>query len=63
MIEKRLMTLNEFCEYTGWSKTKAREIVKRDNVDFVVKLGNKYFVIKDAFDSYLKNCAVHHIPI
>ena len=62
-MEKRLLDINEVCEYTGWGKTKVREIVKRDDSEFTIKLGNKYFVDKKKFDNYLDNCIKYHIPV
>lgn len=62
-MEKRLLDINEICEYTGWGKTKVREIVKRDDSKFTIKLGNKYFVDKKKFDNYLDNCIKYHIPV
>ena len=62
-MEKRLRDINEVCEYTGWGKTKVREIVKRDDSKFTIKLGNKYFVDKKKFDNYLDNCIKYHIPV
>lgn len=62
-MEKRLLDINEVCEYTGWCKTKVREIVKRDDSKFTIKLGNKYFVDKKKFDNYLDNCIKYHIPV
>lgn len=62
-MEKRLLDINEVCEYTGWGKTKVREIVKRNDSKFTIKLGNKYFVDKKKFDNYLDNCIKYHIPV
>ena len=62
-MEKRLLDINEICEYTGWGKTKVREIVKRNDSKFTIKLGNKYFVDKKKFDNYLDNCIKYHIPV
>lgn len=62
-MEKRLLDINEVCKYTGWGKTKVREIVKRDDSKFTIKLGNKYFVDKKKFDNYLDNCIKYHIPV
>lgn len=62
-MEKRFLSLKELCEYTGWGMTKVREIVKRDSCDFAVRLGNKYFVDKDAFDAHLVQCMKYHLPV
>ena len=62
-MDKALLSLNEVCEYTGWGKTKAREILKRKNSNFTVRLGNRLYVNKKLFDDYLEKCAKYHIPI
>ena len=62
-MEKRLLTLKELCEYTGWGMTKVREIVRRKDCTFAVRLGNKYFVDKNRFDSFLEKSMDYHMPI
>lgn len=62
-MEKILMSLNEVCEYTGWGQTKVREILKRPSSDFTIKMGNRLYVNKKKFDSYLERCAKYHISI
>ena len=62
-MDKALLNLNEVCEYTGWGKTKAREILKRDNSKFTVRLGNRLYVNKKLFDEYLERCAKYQIAI
>lgn len=62
-MDKALLSLNEVCDYTGWGKTKAREILKRDNSVFTVKMGNRLYVNKKLFDEYLERCAKYRIPI
>ena len=34
-MDKILLNINELCSYTGWGKTKAREILKRPNSPFI----------------------------
>ena len=37
-MEKRLLNIQELCEYTGWGKTKVREILKRPDSTFTIKM-------------------------
>lgn len=62
-MEKVLMSLKEVCEYTGWGKTKVREILKRPTSTFTVTLGNRLYVNKKLFDEYLDRCAKYNIKI
>jgi len=62
-MDKVLLSLNEVCEYTGWGKTKAREVLKRENSSFTVRVGNCLYVNKKLFDEYLERCAKYRIPI
>ncbi len=62
-MDKALLNLKEVCDYTGWGKTKAREVLKRENSSFTVRLGNRLYVNKKLFDEYLERCAKYRIPI
>lgn len=62
-MEKALLSLKEFCEYTGWGKTKARELLNREDSTFTVRLGNRLYVNKKLFDEYLEKCAKYQISI
>ena len=62
-MDKVLLSLNEVYEYTGWGKTKAREVLKRENSSFTVRVGNRLYVNKKLFDEYLERCAKYRIPI
>lgn len=62
-IEKALLSLKEVCEYTGWKQTKVREILKREDSTFTIRLGNRLYVNKKLFDDYLFKCAKYHIPV
>lgn len=62
-MDKALLSLKEVCEYTGWGKTKAREILKRENSNFTVRVGNRLYVNKKLFNEYLERVARYHIPI
>ena len=43
-MEKVLMSIKEVCEYTGWGMTKTREILKRSDSDFTIRVGNRLYV-------------------
>lgn len=58
---KVLLSLKEFCEYTGWGMTSARKVIK--DKPFVVRLGSKIFIHKKLFDAYLEKCAKYNIPL
>ena len=62
-MEKGLLSLKEVCEYTGWGKTKAREVLKRKDSTFTVRLGTKLYVNRKLFDDYLERCARYHIAV
>lgn len=62
-MEKILLTVNEVCEMTGWGKTKVREIIKRPENDFTLQMGNRLYVNKKKFESYLDRCAKYNITI
>lgn len=53
VIEKALLNINEFCEYLGVGKTKAREILKTPRNGFSLKIGSKWFVSRDALDKWI----------
>ncbi len=62
-MEKILLTVQEVCELTGWGQTKVREIIKRPDTNFTIKMGNRLYVNKKNFESYLDRCAKYHITI
>ncbi len=62
-MEKRLLSINDLCEYTGWGKTKVREILKRSDSKFTIKMGNRLYADKKLFDEYIEKCAKYQIPI
>lgn len=62
-MEKALLSLKELCEYTGWGETKVREILKRPDSTFTVRLGNRLYANKQLFDEYLTKCAKYQIRI
>lgn len=62
-MEKILMSVKEVCDYTGWGETKIREILKREDSAFTIKMGNRLYVNKKMFDDYLNKCAKYKISI
>lgn len=63
LMEKVLLSIKEVCEYTGWGMTKIREILKRPESRFTVRVGNRLYVNKELFDEYLVKCAKYQIDI
>ena len=55
--------MKELCEYTGWGETKVREILKRENSTFTIRLGNRLYADKRLFDEYINKCAKYQIRI
>lgn len=55
--KKVLLTVNEFAEYLGIGKTKAREIVQNPTCKFVVRVGRRVFIHKELLDEELRKNA------
>ena len=51
------------CEYTGWGETKVREILRRPDSEFTIRMGNRLYADKRLFDDYLAKCAKYQIRI
>lgn len=51
--EKVLLDINEFCDYLGIGKTKARELLKTPRNGFALKIGSKWYVHKNRLDNWL----------
>ena len=62
-IDKKLMSLKEVCEYTGWGQTKVRQILNKPDSQFTIRLGNRLYVDKYLFDEYLKRCIKYQISL
>lgn len=62
-MEKRLYSLKEFTIYTGLGMTKAREIAKRHECDFTIRMGNKIFIDIVKFDKYMDKCMKYGISM
>ena len=52
-MEKVLLNINEFCEYLGIGKTKAREILRSPRCTFSVQIGNRWYANKTKLDKAL----------
>lgn len=63
IMEKILLTVKEVCDFTGWGQTKVREIIKRPDNDFTIRMGNRLYVNKNKFETYLNRCAKYNIQI
>ena len=57
------MNIQELCDYTGWGKTKVREILKRPDSTFTIRMGNRLYADNALFDEYIEKCAKYQIPI
>ena len=62
-MEKALLNIDEFCEYIGIGKTKSREVLKRSDSPFTVRIGNRLYANKKLLDEYLDKCAKYQIGI
>lgn len=63
MEEKALLNIKELCEYTGLGETKIREILKRSDSPFTVRIGNRLYANKKLLDEFLDRCAKYQIKI
>lgn len=57
------MTIKEICEYTGWGETKVRQLLKRKDSPFTIKMGNRLYANKKLFDEYIEKCCKYQINI
>ncbi|RHS82266.1 helix-turn-helix domain-containing protein [Firmicutes bacterium AM43-11BH] len=53
-MEKALLNINEFCEYMGIGKTKARELLNNLKNRFTVRIGNRLYANKKLLDEWLE---------
>lgn len=53
IVDKKLLSLKEFCEYLGVGETKARELLKQPRNGFSLKIGSKWYVHKERLDRWL----------
>ena len=52
---KALLNLDEFCQYLGIGKTKARELLTKTNNPYMVRIGNRLYANKVLLDVWLKS--------
>lgn len=52
-MEKTLLNINEFCEYLGIGKTKARELMTKTNNPYTVRIGGRLYANKMLLDKWL----------
>lgn len=62
-MEKILLSVNEFSEYLGIGKTKAREILRKNTNKFTVRIGNRLYANKLILDKFLEECCKNNISI
>lgn len=55
--ERILLTIDEFCEYVGIGKTKARELLSNPSCKYVVRIGRRVYVHKELLDDELRKNA------
>lgn len=55
--EKSLLSVDEFCQYVGIGKTKAREMLANPCCKYAVRIGRRVFVHKELFDEEVKKSA------
>lgn len=51
--KKKLLTIDEFCEYLAIGKTKARELLRMPRNKFAMKIGNEWRIHRDRLDEWL----------
>ena len=56
MEEKKLLTVQEFCEYIGLGLTLGKKIIKHPKCKFVLKVGRRVFIYKPALDLEIERC-------
>lgn len=52
-MDKRLLTLKEFCEYLGIGETKARELMTKTNNPYTVRIGGRLYANKILLDKWI----------
>lgn len=62
-MTKKFLSIKELCEYTGWGESKVRKLVKKPDSTFTVRYGNRLYVDKEKFDSYIDRCIKYQIMI
>lgn len=52
-MERKLLSIDEVCEYLGIGQTKVREIMRNKNCSFSLKIGRRWYAKKDLLDKWL----------
>jgi predicted DNA-binding transcriptional regulator AlpA len=53
-INKVLLNLNEFCEYLGIGKTKARELLRDPRTPYSIRIGNRLYANKKKLEIWIE---------
>lgn len=62
-MEETLLSVDEFCSYLKIGKTKAREVLKKPDCTFVVRIGRRVLVHKELLDEELRKSAKYQLVI
>ena len=57
-LERKTLNINELAAVLGCGTTKARQLVKSKNGPPVLKIGNKYYIPIQGFETWLNTTAV-----
>ncbi len=63
LVNKKLLTVKELKEYTGWGDTTVRRLLRRADSPFTVRMGNRLYADKDLFDKYIADCIKYQINV
>lgn len=53
LSHKKLLTVNDFCEYISIGQAQARKIITNPNCPFSLKIGHRWFVNRTFLDEWL----------
>lgn len=56
MSKKKLLTVQEVCDYLGIGQTKARELLRGRN-GFALQIGNRWYADREKLDSWINRQA------
>lgn len=52
---EKLLPLNVLIDSLPWGATKTREMIKRGDFPFLIKVGRSYFFYQSSYKEYFKN--------
>lgn len=55
---KRLLNLKEFCEYVGIKETKARELLRDEDLRIGVRIGNRLYADKEQVEIWIQTLRI-----